>query len=924
VFCVVAERKNEFQKEFTEIFFEHLILFYQSDSSRIKPIAKNVAKKVIDFRLFYALILDFLRKKFDEKEDSLKLIDTICNEFDFEIDLEKVSRDIELKLDEKQLNNEYIDYVLSLFIEESDVAYRSAYMQMFNKYLSKLLSNKNFEDFDSTYDRIFENLNNIKDYKHIVELACRASQLLNLINFPELALRRVNSCKEYLNHNKVNVKEYDHYDLRTEEANSLRYLGRYKESLKLYIENQKNFLDDEISYSSYNYRINERNLAIVHNDLNQPSLSLKILMKLIPHSSDKEKVVLFNSIGNSYSISSRYSKAYDFYLKGYELLEDTHESMQNEKIWLLLGLKNSARKLGLSDIAAQAAFEALNIAQKEDNQILSARIGASIIINRKSLKIENDEYLVKLRSYTIQLIEKLLPLNNIIKLRQDDCIGLNQSIIILLFEQNELEKCETVIYRLLDEFKFNFKNKWQVYWILSLLQIEKNLVDEAFQSTFHAYSVFYQEINSEDRPFDNVLIANEIDRLQLSSINIFLKKYSHNLISDIQFFNIIDIQNSLILLSNLHKKELISEISYIQEQDILYLYTTGNIKKLAILQSFNLSSSSHFLLTIIGDKSIEYKTLDWSMSINELVKLGKRIDSKINNWNPAKKENPFSTINELSHFTINLMNEIQTYCDAGTHICIVANGFMADIPLHYVISKKYSCNYAPSISILRELRGKRNININKISNFYVWRHNEYAKIVSSLKKSAEYLESNIHNYNMAYEKIEGLDGTKNNLIDALKNSGIVKISCHGYVDKYRNIFSLMLSNGNQLPPTNYEAIFGENSKEFLLNWNELNFDNCASFVFSSACSSGTIYTTEGNESLGLGRALMNNGCKSFISPSWEVVSDNIQEIIDDTILDYMSDNSSLADILYKNQKKAENNNCPEWIAYSLNIFGDWL
>ena len=906
IFCVVAERKNEFQKEFTEIFFKHLITYYKHNANYtlIKPIAKNVVQKVIDFHEFHLLTLEFLIHSYDNKEESLKLVDIICTEFDLEANLERVSQDVELKIDAQQLNSDQIDYLLEMLIKEKDALHRYAYIKMFSEYLSNLLNNNNLKNFNSTYSKIIEKLKSIKDIKNLVEITCRASELLNSKNLPEFAINKVKLCKKYLSKNKIINDEYNHYDLRTEEANSLRYLGKHQEALALYVKNREDFINKNVSFDSHDFRVNERNLAIVFNDLNQPNQGIDILLKLLAYSSDKEKVMLYNSIGISYFLAGRYPDAYKAFLKGYEIIENVHNSMQNEKIYLLLGLKNCSIKLGYDANATQAAFEALNIAHKINNQILVARIGASILINMHKLLIEKDMDLKNLRDYTIQIIEKILPLNNIIKMRQSEYIGLKEALAVLLYEQKEFDKCETIINQLLKEFELNFHDKWKLYWLLSLIKLENNYINEALQLTFDAYNSFYQEINLEVKAFDAIFITDNLSNLQFSSISTFYNKYTQNLISDIQFLNLINIQNSLILLSNLRKKNLTSEIAFISEKDLHNFYSSGNIKKLLILQSFDLASTTHFQVISINDENIEYKILNWSINRDELIQLGEKINSKINNWNPAKKENPLSTIREFSQLEADLLNEVKELCEEGTHICIVANSFMVDIPLHYFISKEYTCNYVPSLFILKELRNTRDekLKLKKLTNYYVWRSDEYEKITASLKESAKYLKSKIENHSAKYEEFEGINATKEQLINCLQNSDIVKISCHGFIDKYRNKFSLIVSNGRQLPPTNYEAIYGTNSKEFLINWDNLNFDNCATHVFCSACSSGTIYTTNGNESIGLGRALLNNGCKSFVSPSWEVISEKVQKIIDDTILEYVNNNSNLADVLFEHQK----------------------
>jgi hypothetical protein len=245
------------------------------------------------------------------------------------------------------------------------------------------------------------------------------------------------------------------------------------------------------------------------------------------------------------------------------------------------------------------------------------------------------------------------------------------------------------------------------------------------------------------------------------------------------------------------------------------------------------------------------------------------------------------------------------------------------LPWHVAAGKLWSCSYAASWSAILALRQRKLLPaFQRLGQFTVLKFNEVASVKKAMEASRELTRVLAEKKGLKLIDVFGTQGDRKAFEQVMTKAQIVKLLCHGFIDKEKEVRFLLAADGG-LPADDPALLDGEYGARHLISWRDLQVLPAAPEVlFSNACSSGLARIAGMGERLGVFNALMPLGTRAVVAPWWDIVPSVVLPIMDDAIQWFLTGEHSLAECLRAACMAAETH-APRWLAWSLTIEGDW-
>ncbi|HEX8597380.1 MAG TPA: CHAT domain-containing protein [Chloroflexia bacterium] len=773
-------------------------------------------------------------------------------------------------------------------------------------------------------------------------LGCRASELLNGFMLHPLAKEEVEGCIRELKQLSMWPPEevHDHIDLLTEEGNTLRYLGERSAALERY-ELCRQMLPGDLNQA--NVRVNERNRAIVLREMGHVGESLGILLSLLPYTRTTEKANVLQSLACCYIALGQFREATETLTQAsVELPEGSMVS--SERLILLINLAFSFRKQRDFDMALQTAYDAFKIAHQE-HQLWLVGIAAGLAADAAEELLEDEAEWVEVTDLAINILKETVSSTD--KLRPSSIWDI--SIRALLAERLEakgnIDEARQVIEQALNLYsQENYQELWVLWAKLSgyaHIQGQPALARSHLLSAQQSAIRAITHIEPDGDPFSLMM---DKDRLQRVMAEQFLTAYRKSEIEALDLRAVADFQASVVLSNRLSLRWSLNEHSDVRAASTLENANYSEIQlreladglshteqKLAVVQAFRATSGIYLLLTNISDSGLESKLLPWVADELTVRKLINQTSFKLTMWSPAQQHDPLQHLPSWTDFSNAFLNAITEHVSSGTSVCIIP-GPLSGIPFQLILGESFPLNFVPSLAVAQLLH-RRRLDLpggirwrpHQVHDFIVWRFGEQPSIIEQFQLGASSLERDLDALGVGYTSTQGIEGTREALIQALQKAECVRLSCHGRarIDDMR--FELLVAD-DQLPPTDATSLDSEPGQRFLVDWQTISeLHNCPPLVFSAACASGMAISLRGGERVGLERPLFRGGTLAYVAPQWPVPVAHIQPLINRIIRAYNANaDQNLTDTVFGEINAAVKEGVPSWVARSVAIHGDWL
>ncbi len=216
----------------------------------------------------------------------------------------------------------------------------------------------------------------------------------------------------------------------------------------------------------------------------------------------------------------------------------------------------------------------------------------------------------------------------------------------------------------------------------------------------------------------------------------------------------------------------------------------------------------------------------------------------------------------LIHFFDLIFEPLLPYIQKSSHIIISPHLFWHYFPFHALYNKKrkqYLCDqfeisFCPSASVLRRCTEKNYTN--RDSGLILARNNEDLIHVEQEAKTIESV------FNPDADIFLSTDADLEKIESTHKSYDIIHLACHGRFD-----FDQPFLSGVHLPSSNSDTHMA-----YLLDFFKLNIQT--NLVTLSACESGLVHYTSGDEMLGISRGLFYAGAASVLLSLWQVADES--------------------------------------------------
>jgi len=769
-------------------------------------------------------------------------------------------------------------------------------------------------------------------------ITCRMSELLNVRSLSRLALDEVRACIAVLEQAGVwpPEKTYDHVSLLTEEGNCLRYLGDRPAALERY-EQIRKLMPEDLSIK--NVRVNERNRAIVLREMGRFQESLSVFSRLLPHTREVERADTRHSIaaclvglGNRLGALEMVQTALS------ELGEQAPGS--RVRLYLLIALASLARAVPDPQMSLAAALEAHKVAEEQGSLWWQA-LALGQAAEAADTVVEDAEERRTLTDKAVQILRIVLDAPEAIAPNPLVNLHLRAMLADRLEAGGDLAGAARVLEETIRLYgEADLDQLWGQWVNLAHLARAQGDLPLARARLVEAQRAVLRAADRVELGSDPIGMMVAKDDLQIILADDFLNAYRENSVGVDGLRQIADFQASVLLsrqLAALNRGTGGADGAEVEgEAALRSLGRGGSTAGVAVLQTFETRSGFHLLLTRIGgDGGVHTDLLPWEGRHEDLIPLIRKTWGRLVTASPARSSDPLERFEAWLAVAGPLRAAVEAAVPPGTHLCLIP-GALSGLPLQYVFGDAYPLNYAPSLSAACALRTRRlalapeqegaRWRPRSLYDFVVWKVNETEAVREEFRSAADALRGEAEKKGVAYQRSEGVAGTREALFAALSGADCVRLSCHGKAREDALWSELLVAGEGQLPPGDPTALASESAAPFLVDWQALSAQpRSAPVVFSAACSSGLASSARGGERVGLERPLMRTGTLAYVAPQWPVPAKLALPLLNRIITAYLSDTTrTLSEVVFAETNAALAGGMPLRVARSIAVHGDWL
>jgi hypothetical protein len=803
----------------------------------------NLASKLLTFESLWNAIISLPNEEFEYK---LRLAEKIFKYYGFEDkynDFLKTGNVLKVNLSDIKIDVFYDELIKSSLSESLMETNNYEENVKLGFTLSHIVKNAydSTKNIDSAFDlqqkllysekiksdiaKFVLNYNTIKLLNNLQEYSKSKNLLLSSSQFP------------------TGLQPYEIISYFIEEGNTHRYFGKKNEALTSYenAERQISSLTDEERIKESKLVL-KRNKLIIYRDLGMFSDAISEFEKLLESNEDNAEIL--HNIAVTYIQINNYEKGINYLIRALNTISELdNRNYCNYSVSLGLAFfKNGQQKESINCVVS--AFEKLE--DKSSNILLRlAFVGLS-----NFPKIIESEF-TEIRNEIIKILKSEILENKSGHLH----LRYTATIIygIFLIRCEEFNKAE----ELLTDLRNNYGkiDNWKYYYLSAWVNMQK-------LEYHNAWIDIKESINYFKKVLPNQKVTDFLQDIDTEEYQIKISEWTFNLFKQnvVTEFDLIDVFEFI----NGYEISYKLSLKFDFETEINYdaLYHNVEYKDIDFFFFYDNAKTTHLLYYNAYERKAVVEP-DISFDIEEVSKIRSKLQRNFKNYiQPKVSERNFAFWNE---FQKDLGGLISKYARSNS-VCLFLGKTFSNIPLtlakitdnEYLIERYNVVNGINLTSfILGGFFDEYSIANSTIIN--VPKENDDNKFRQNISSFINDITSNGAN---TFELLEGINATKNNILNAFESSQEVLFLCHG-IDG-----NIAISNGEYLPPSDYfEGVL----KDFFLSYQDFELlEKSPSLVVSAACSSASLKHGKGGVILGLGQGVWSKGINSLICPLWDI------------------------------------------------------
>ncbi|QUC58064.1 CHAT domain-containing protein [Streptomyces sp. A2-16] len=292
------------------------------------------------------------------------------------------------------------------------------------------------------------------------------------------------------------------------------------------------------------------------------------------------------------------------------------------------------------------------------------------------------------------------------------------------------------------------------------------------------------------------------------------------------------------------------------------------------------------LLVVVGDGTTVHRGKPLHTGL--VHRLGERIAGRLDRTPALDSRDVLENVAQFRAFRDAMAGALVSLpIDPAAPLTVVPSAPMVGVPVHMAMPDRavaLSPSLAVAVSLAHEATAAAR-QADAVGEIRCWSHGDFEPFVTTLTEGGERLRALCTEYGAPYEVASGTAATRAAVAELVKKSTWLKLSCHGVAERTRGRFGLLLSDGQQAPPS-LPDVFNrpDYGPRYLYDWTDIAHKpgRCRA-VLSTACMSGSSGVTLGGEQTGLARAFLTSGILWFVAPLWPVAVGPAQLVINELL-----------------------------------------
>jgi hypothetical protein len=351
------------------------------------------------------------------------------------------------------------------------------------------------------------------------------------------------------------------------------------------------------------------------------------------------------------------------------------------------------------------------------------------------------------------------------------------------------------------------------------------------------------------------------------------------------------------------------------------LLSISSVKgRVGILERLRATDEIVTLLTIVGSDSVQAHFLDnWE---GDEGTLARRLKARLFNWTDVNSD-PFD-YDPWVKFSSFLTSELGKFIKNGDHLVLMNQELFHGLPIHVAVDDLCTSSYASGYVELLSLLESSKADVRTSTIFICPRFNESHEIERAFDAFSLACQQLLTKSNIIVEIISGKEADFEHLKDALRQTDLLVLLCHGFVSWPAGDVGLILSADGRLPLASSVAASNAVGLPHRMMWYDVqDLERSPQYVFSAACSSGSGRYGGLGEQLDFFTGFRLSGTKALIAPRWDVMADSVLSVFLRTLDLTLHNNGSLIGSLREASQEAMKSFGSKWASWSLALQGDW-
>lgn len=309
----------------------------------------------------------------------------------------------------------------------------------------------------------------------------------------------------------------------------------------------------------------------------------------------------------------------------------------------------------------------------------------------------------------------------------------------------------------------------------------------------------------------------------------------------------------------------------------------------------------------------------------DLFETAEKIGARLDNWHSGRTGQPYETA-QWQLMRERFRSVAATLLPDGGHVVILDHAALVGIPFHILLAPNWTVSYASDWIAIEAAVAANGLAPSrpKLGVLHAPRSNETVAVRAALRDSAA------RTRDLATDKALEFDLAEVGAADAdafsrlLATTDLLKVLCHGQVNKEDHQVVLVIDHENTSPPGYSFGVMLETTQGHRFGRDQLAEQRIASrTIFLGACSGGLVSVAGLDERTSFASQLAGAGTESVVAPRWKIDAELALPVVDDALARFV-DGMPLAKAVSAAAEQAIKQGVPTWQAYAFVVEGAWM